>query len=1049
MQPNLTPEPNINADNSIDATIHKLRQLTQLDVQSNWQVWSGDLPIEQGTDPKTWQPWSLGKLNTRNHIDWPQGRLVLWLGQVITIPSSQHHYPLAGCKLRIALTWWAEQAEIYVNGELVQAGDLYDCTARVVLSPFAQPGDKIAIAMRLVSPGHDPGALVRSQLIYEPVPPLLDPGKVADELAVLQGYLAKFAPEDRAPLSDAVATLDWSQVNTPSAFSSSLNQLHQCLAPWQSWLQQRQINWIGHAHLDLAWLWPVAETWEAAERTFKSVLNLQADFPELIFCHSSPALYAWMEQNRPDLFNQIKAQVTQGTWEVAAGLWVEPELNLISGESLVRQVLYGQNYTQEKFGCLSKTAWLPDSFGFCWQLPQILKQGGIDYFLTQKLRWNDTTEFPYEAFRWRSPDGTDIFSIMLPPIGEQIYPVKMGTYAQDWEASTGVQDCLWLPGVGDHGGGPTRDMLEVARQWQQSPLFPKLQPTTAEQFCQRVESKIQQVPDWEDELYLELHRGCYTSHADQKRYNRACERLLYQAELWSAIATLTLDHPYPKEALEQAWKQVLFNQFHDILPGSSIPQVFVDANRDWEAAQQSATAHLQSALMAISTAIDCPPAPTPKSLPVVVFNSLNWHRTELTWVELPDPQKTWQISTTEGNILPGQRHPDRPNALCFRADVPAIGYQLYWLTPEDRIPANQSDITPKNWILENHYLQVEVDQQTGSVTQIYDKVAQRQVLSGPGNQLQYFTDKGQYWDAWNIDPDYENKILPGATLQSIEWLTQGPLQQRLRVKHQFGQSQFCQDYVLDLESPLLKIETTVDWQESQVLVKTAFPLTVSADYATYEIPCGAIQRPTLPNPQLDPRERAKWEVPALQWADVTDTNAPAYGVSMLNDCKYGYDAQPSQLRLTLLRSPNWPDPGCDRGYHQFTYAIYPHSGSWQVAQTTHKGYELNQPLQSFVLSSYSESKKALPLQNSFLNFEADNLVLMAFKTSESQPQQWIMRFYECYGRAGNIAFKNTLGLNFERCTNLLEESNKKTIPEQISPWKIQTFSMVKQVNSRE
>lgn len=1042
MQLRSSSESSFTSENLVDASIHKLRQLTQFNVQSNWRVWSDDLPVKQGVDPQNWQQWSPGQLNARDHIDWPQGRQVLWLGQIISIPKAQHRYPLAGCKLRMAVTWWAEQAEIFVNGELVQEGDLYDCTARIVLSSAAQPGDEIVVAIRLVSPGHDPGALVRSQLIYEPPPPLLDPGKVADELAVLQSYLTKFSPEDSAYLNEAVAALDWSQVSNPQAFSDSLNQLHQQLAPWKAWLQKRQINWIGHAHLDLAWLWPVAETWEAAERTFKSVLNLQADFPELIFCHSSPALYAWIEQNRPDLFAQIQAQVAKGTWEVAAGLWVEPELNLVSGESLVRQVLYGQQYTQDKFGCISKTAWLPDSFGFCWQLPQILKQGGIDYFLTQKLRWNDTTEFPHEVFQWRSPDGTEILSIMLPPIGEQIYPVKMGTYAQEWEASTGVQDCLWLPGVGDHGGGPTRDMLEVARQWQQSPLFPKLQPTTAEHFCQQVDSQIQQVPVWDDELYLELHRGCYTSHADQKRYNRECERLLYEAELWSAIATLTLGHAYPKDDLEQAWKKVLFNQFHDILPGSSIPQVFVDANRDWEAAQQSAAQHLHTALNAIATAINCSPAPTADSQPVVVFNSLNWQRTELAWVELPDPQQQWQISTTEGKILPVQRHPDPPNSLCFRAEVPAIGYQLYWLTPIEMAQPNLLELTPKNWTLENDYLQVQVNEQTGELTQIYDKVARRQVLSGPGNQLQFFTDKGQYWDAWNIDPDYENKALPGARLQSIEWLSQGPLQQRLRVKHQFGQSQFCQDYVLDTDAPLLKIETTVDWQESQVLVKTAFPLTVSANSATYDIPCGAIQRPTLPNPHLEPREQAKWEVPALHWADLTDTQAQGYGVSLLNDCKHGYDAQPSQLRLTLLRSPNWPDPGCDRGHHQFTYALYPHSGPWQTARTTHKGYELNRPFHAVVLSAGNPTQKELPPQNQFLSFEADNLILMAFKASESKPQQWIMRFYECHGKIANMTMDNNLGLSLHQFANFLENNILNADQTPMSPWKIQTALLI-------
>jgi len=1053
MQSNSSSKRSLKTQNPVDDTIHKLRQLTQLDIQPDWQVQADDYPIEIGTNPHTWPAWSPGQLNDREHIDWPQGCQVLWLGQVIQIPATQHSYPLIGCRLRLALTWWAEEAEVFVNGELVQAGDLYDCTARIVLSSDSQLGDEIAVALRLVSPGHDPGALVRSQLIYEPALPLINPGRVADELTVLQGYLAKFLPEKLESLTAAVTTLDWSQVSNPKRFSHSLDQLHQHLLPWQTWLQERQINWIGHAHLDLAWLWPVAETWDAAERTFQSVLQLQAEFPELIFCHSSPALYEWIEQNRPDLFAQIQTQVAKGTWEVAAGLWVEPELNLVSGESLVRQVLYGQRYTQEKFGCLSKTAWLPDSFGFCWQLPQILKQGGIDYFLTQKLRWNDTTAFPHEVFKWRSPDGTDIFSIMLPPIGEQIYPVKMGTYAQSWEAATGVQDCLWLPGVGDHGGGPTRDMLEVARQWQQSPLFPKLQPTTAEHFCQQVESQMEQVPVWDDELYLELHRGCYTSHADQKRYNRDCEGLLYEAELWSAIATLTLDHPYPHADLEQAWKKVLFNQFHDILPGSSIPQVFVDANQGWEAAQQSATQYLQEALNAIAMSIDFPDPPAATSQPVVVFNALNWQRSELVWIKPPETQQHWQITTIEGKTLPTQFDPEDRTKLGFMADVPAIGYQLFWLTPVTQTLSGPQDgpSAPKNWVLENAYLRVEVNERTGELDQIFDKQAQRHVLSGPGNQLQFFTDKGQYWDAWNIDPDYESHALPSATLDAIEWLSWGPLQQRLRVRYSFGQSQFRQDYVLDTDSLCLKIETTVNWQESQVLVKAAFPLAVTADHATYEIPCGAIQRPTLPNPQLSAHDQAKWEVPALNWADLTEQTqtSPAYGVSLLNDSKYGYDAQPSQLRLTLLRSPNWPDPGCDRGHHQFTYAIYPHSGSWQAARTTHQGYQLNRPLRPLVLSSASQKDGGSPPRAQFLDGGSDNLVLMAFKPTENCPDQWIMRWYECHGESSTLTFCNHLHLQIQQPVDLLEQPVSGIQQDLYSPWKIASYILSKDSNGRE
>lgn len=1025
-----TTAPSLALTNEAVIAIEHFRQLTHLDVRTDWLLSNGDRNASEALNPQNWGQWSAATLNDRGHIAWPAGQQTLWLGQTFTIPTALQTYPLSDCILRLDLRWWAEIAEIYVDGKLVQEGDLYDCFGRILLSSQVTPEDSISVALRLVSPGHDPGALVRSQLIYEP-PNLIDPGMVGDELEVLQGYLTTFKPEDLPKLAEVTQQIDWNLASDRQAFSENLDQLRQALQPWSAWLKKRRINWIGHAHLDMAWLWPVAETWDAAERTFNSVLKLQSEFPELIYCHSSPALYAWMEENRPEIFAQIKARVAEGRWEVAAGLWIEPEFNLISGEALVRQVLYGQRYTQEKFGVLSATAWLPDSFGFCWQLPQILKQGGIDYFLTQKLRWNDTTEFPYEIFKWRSPDGTEIFSLMLPPIGESITPVKMADYAQKWEFSTGVENSLWLPGVGDHGGGPTKDMLEMARRWQQSPVFPQLEPTTAEQLCRQVESEAQNVPVWNDELYLEFHRGCYTSHADQKRYNRRCEHLLTEAELFSSIATLLTGCSYPKEELEQAWKKVLFNQFHDILPGSAIPEVFVDANRDWEAAEQTAVQSIDEALDAIASQVTLPEPPTTNAVPIIVFNSLNWNRSERVTVELPATAAHGQIKDIKGETVISQRHAVNNTLLFSATDIPSIGYQLYWLCPTDS-PAEERP-TPDHWVLENAALRVTIDSATGDLAEVYDKQNKRQVLSGPGNHLQFFTDKGQYWDAWNIDPNYAQHQLPEAKLESIHWLSAGPLQQRIRVVRKIGQSQFCQDYVLEQDAPLIKIETTVDWQERQVLVKAAFPLTVQSDVATYEIPCGAIERPTLPNPNLSEAEKAKWEVPALHWADLSDQG---YGVSLLNDCKYGYDAQPNQLRLTLLRSPNWPDEGCDRGLHQFTYALYPHAGDWKAARTVHRGYELNRELRSLVLSKVlpQESSRLSP-QGQFLSLGAENLILMAVKPAESVPDQFVVRCYECHGKPAQMQLLNTLDLKTQHPVDLLERPLLEG-SSQIGPWQI-------------
>ncbi|MHC0065420.1 alpha-mannosidase [Nostoc sp. UIC 10890] len=1090
----MTPTVSQSQTKFISQAIEQLRSFCQVNLQSTWLYQESDLIITDvvAADLSHWQPV---ELNAKEHIAWTGGKKVLWLVQRLVVPQDLQGYSLAGLSLRLALVWWADSAEIYVNGELVLEGDLFDCSPRVLLSRGVKPGEEFIVALRLVSPGHCDGALVRSLLVYEStVDNNPDPGFVADELAVVQLYLEKFAPEKLDVLATMVAEItnprgaedtEEKEELVKSFLSLRQNLIQsEILAPLLKGDQKSKIFLLGHAHLDLAWLWPVSETWNAAQNTFESVLKLQADFPELIFCHSTPALYAWIEEHRPDLFREIQAQVAAGRWEVVGGMWVEPELNLISGESIVRQLLYGQRYIQEKFGKISTIVWVPDTFGFCATLPQFFANAGIEYFVTQKLRWNDTTKFDYGAFWWRSPDGSEVFSLMSAPIGEAIDPVKMASYALEWQSQTGLSESLWLPGVGDHGGGPTRDMLETAQRWQTSPFFPDLEFTTAEKYLQQiVETRFiasvsnynsppaspaspapPPFPTWNDELYLEFHRGCYTTHADQKRWNRRCENLLYEAELFATLATVSCGVTYPKAEIEAAWKQVLFQQFHDILPGSSITQVYTDALPQWQQVEQVGTKILQESLLAIASHITLSEPPKPDSLPIFVFNSLNWQRSEVVSVVLPTSQE-WQIYDTSGKQLVSQF--SEPSTLLFLAtEIPPVGYRIFWLSPPSPSSPPPPPLLP-DWILENEFLRVVIDPDTGDLSSVFDKTYQREVLSGAGNQLQAFKDSGQYWDAWNIDPNYAQHPLPSTNLQSIQWLEPGPVQSRVRVVRQLGESEFCQDYILQAGSPLLKIATTVNWQENHVLVKAAFPLNIEADFATYEIPCSAISRPTKPQ---TPAEQAKWEVPALRWADLTAENIiqnpkskiqNSYGVSLLNDCKYGYDSKPNQLRLTLLRSSNWPDSQADRGFHEFTYTLYPHAGSWESAHTVRRGYELNIPLQ-VILNPLTTQNSALtqpPITAnstikgvSFLDLSAENLILMALKPSEDDPQQLILRCYECHGETAELSLQSDLGLNLGETVDLLERSSTTEFSSgqqilTIQPWKIASFKVIPTKNN--
>jgi alpha-mannosidase len=1087
----------------ITKTIKDLKQLVELDVKSNWYCLDEDLPNPpQISDLENWQS---AQVNDKHYLVWEKGRKIKWFAQKIIIPHHLNNYPVEGLSLRLLLTWWSEKVEIFVNGKLVQEGDLFDSSTRLLLTSHCIPNQEILVCLRLISPNHDIGALMRSILLYENLsvqdtemqssfgevpfsqdnfarkdaktqrrtPRVLgedqcssdlaiDAGLVADELTILSNYLAHFAPERLDLLVSAIELIDWDNVHNFSLFNLSLANLRSQLLPLSDFIKQRRFFLVGHAHLDLAWLWEVQETYEVAQRTFNSVLSLQQDYPYLTFGHTTACLYQWIEENQPDLFSCIQNSVSLGKWEILGGMWVEPEVNLISGESLIRQLLYGQSYFKAKFGHYNRVAWLPDSFGFSWQLPQILRLAEIDYFVTGKLHWNDTTKFPFPCFWWQSPDGSKIFTLMSPPNVTGVMdtnPITMTNYAIDWEMQTQVKDIFWIPGVGDHGGGPTHDMIEVANKYAHSPFFPQLQFTLPSTYLDRLSHyPSSRFPTWNDELFLEFHRGCYTTHADQKFFNRYAENLLYQTELFSTIAILlsqksifrTASSPIIsnnninnefcqanqaqiRQKIASLWKQVLFNQFHDILPGTSIPEVFLDANQNWEDVISNNQEILESALRVISSYISLTNSPHPLAKSLIIFNPLNWERSEI--IEIPLTDTFYLVYNDQGKEVISQNTESK--TLLFRVDnIPSIGYQVFWLVPQE-LPLNQSFIENQSFVLENDYLRVTIDSQTGDLASVFDKINQREVLSGAGNQLQLFQDQGQYWDAWNIDPNYQQYPLESPTLTSIQWLDKGALQLRVRVTKKFNQSEFIQDYILQSHSPLLTIKNTVNWKESHILLKVAFPLTINSDFATYEIACGAITRTTKPQTEAD---QAKWEVYAHNWADLSTEN---YGVSLLNNCKYGYDSTPNQLRLTLLRSSTWPDANADQGLHHFTYALYPHSGDWKSAHTVKKGYELNLPLQPISIDSVNlNSNSLLPSQGKLLDLGADNLILMALKPSENDDNTVILRCYEFHGENADLALENDLNLTTKERINCLENSLNYTDDlHNIKPWQIATFSL--------
>ena len=1089
--------------------IERLRNLVQQDAIEHWSVCE-DCAIENVPS----QSFTKIELNEKRYLVWEKGREVRWFYQEFVFPEALNEYPVAGLTLRLALTWWAEFAEVYVNGEKVQEGDLFDHSCRIVLSSSVVPGEKVAVAIRLISPGHDIGGLMRSRLIYESSYDEIDPGFVADELEVIRAYIDAFelekleesfeeihsshspAPEwnsgltEQSPLkgteddlerplqsvsnglrtdspefhSGAISKrgdkfssiseieFDW-EIRDRATFHQSLENLRTALLPISSKIKQHTIFLLGHAHLDMAWLWDVEETWRAAERTFVSVLNLQKDYPELTFCHTTPALYEWIEKNRPEIFAQIQAQVKAGKWEIVGGMWVEPEMNLINAESIARHLLYGQRYCQEKFGEICRIAWLPDTFGFNWQTPQFLKLAGIDYFVTQKLRWNDTTQFPYEWFSWQAPDGSQVKSLMSSPIGESIEPIKMAKFAWDWIKKTGQPHALWLFGVGDHGGGPTRDMLEIAERWKRSPFFPKLEFTTALNYLESLKAPKE---TWNDELYLEFHRGCYTTHGDQKSFNRLLESLLKESELWSSSSTIAREETYSSSEIEDIWKEVLFNQFHDILPGTSIHEVFIDANKAWRFEQFNCIKLISDAKSLIASCIQPLVLPHPDAKLIVVFNSSTWTRNGFIHLSvsrsLVKNHNHWEITDLEGKRVEKQNHSypsmkkdDFHYITFFAKGISSVGYKSFWLIPAEnriRTPLELSN----SLTLENEFLRVSVNSETGDLDSIFDKQNQQEVLSISGSRLQMFRDEGQYWDAWNIDPNYASHALSSLELVEIKvgqtnfsnmMYGQGrTFRSQVSVTRQIGNSRFIQTYILEQSSPMLEIHNFVSWQERHVLAKVAFPLNIESNVATYEIAGGSIDRTTIPQTEA---EKAKWEVPALHWADLSDEN---YGVSILSESKHGFDCKSNQIRLTLLRGSEFPDPEADLGQHTFSYAIYPHAGTWKEAQTVRKAEEFCNPLQAIVLDQIPENG-ALPPVHSFLDLGSDNLILSSLKQSEDNPDEYILRCYECHGEPAELNLRG----DFEiiESVDLLERP--LSVPNEIRPWEIRTYKIKKRASS--
>ena len=614
----------------------------------DWKAHLDNLP--HGEDPSLddadWSPVRISE-------QWGNGPV--WFRRWVEIPHAMGGYNIGGARVRLDLRVSAEgssQVRVFFNGSLAERAD--EATQQpILLTEKAGPGNKVLVAIN-VPAATGPARIENAELLVDYPAGRPDPSLMFEEIRAAQALIAGLAAgqsERAKQLDDAVKTLDFAslQRGDQQAFENSLKAAQEKLRPLGDWAKQFSVRAVGNSHIDMAWLWPWTETVEVVRNTFGTVLQLMRQYPGFIYAQSAAQDYVWMEEKYPDLFQEIQHRVKEGRWEIVGGMWVEPDLNMPTGESLVRQILVGKRYFQQKFGVDVRIGWNPDSFGYNWQLPQIYKRSGLDYFVTTKMSWNDTTKFPYKLFWWESPDGSRILTYFPNGLGGGIDPVRISENVAEYVPKTGFPEIMHLYGMGDHGGGPTRTMLDSARRWQNGPNnFPKLTFSTAQSFFDDVEKNAAhlKIPVWNNELYFQYHRGVMTTQSETKKRIRQSEELLLNAEKFSSLALLE-GQPYPQEELVNDWKKVLFDQFHDIMPGSGIAINYVDAARDLGVVGLSGNKILSSSLETLTAHVNT----EGEGVPVVLFNPLSWARTERHGSRGTVPIENWPAERDRGARL--------------------------------------------------------------------------------------------------------------------------------------------------------------------------------------------------------------------------------------------------------------------------------------------------------------------------------------------------------------------------------------------------------------
>ena len=987
---------------------------------------------------------------------WNQVDAHRWFRTTITIPES-----MDGKHVEFLITtgregeWDATNPQMifYLDGQLIQGIDVNH--REVTISGKAKAGDSYEIAVHAYSGMVEGDLVIHTYLIAvdDRVQKLY-----YDLLIPLQSaYVLKKADEEnyRRVLQSMAPALDALDLRDAYSekFYSSIEKAEQILKE-AFYSEEREcptVSAIGHTHIDIAWLWTVEQTREKVLRSFSTVLRLMEQYPDYKFMSSQPILYQFVKEQEPEMYEKIKERIREGRWEVDGAMWLEADCNLTGGESLVRQIIKGHRFFLEEFGKESKSLWLPDVFGYSAALPQILKKSGIPYFMTTKIAWNQYDQLPNDTFIWKGIDGSEVFAFMPTTTDYDkdqglnisfsdtrntttytgiVNPnMALGTFKR-FQNRDLTEDTLMLFGFGDGGGGPTKEMLESAERLKYGiPGIPKIRQEFEQDYFDRTYEKIHDLPDmptWDGELYFEYHRGTLTSMARNKRSNRKNEILYTQMETASCMAGIEKDEQL-QNVLDKGWDILLINQFHDIVPGSSIKPVYEQTDKEYHEIEEAGKEELNRVVSAAVGRLSM------EKEGVVVMNTQGYERDDL--VVLDDGTEIPRLVDEDGRNVPAQKTADG-RYLLYVSHIPPLGYKKLYETEE-----LLEESTGKEWdyTFENPFIKVCFNEKM-EITSLYEKEAEKELIQEGrcGNVLRTYEDRPMQWDNWDIDVFYQRKPYEADWYSPARVIENGEVRMVVEFECGFLDSTVTQQVCLYHQIPRIDFRTKADWKTHHVILKTHFPVDVNTTRASYEIQFGNVERETTNNYSWD---TAKFEACGHKWADLSENSS---GISLLNDCKYGYGIKKGDMSLTLIKSGTYPNEDADIGEHEFTYSIYPHAGRWQEAKTVEMAYNLNVPM---LAKRTGRQEGCGGEYESFLKCSQESCFVEVIKKAEDG-NGVIVRMYENKNNRVRAQIQTAYPIAHVYECNLLEENEeeltagKNCFETVFKPYEIKTFRLI-------